>query len=113
MSRSGFTSVARAVAWRNIHNFFTNPLFVIPGLMFPLFFFTAFAGGLSRVDSVPGFDYGASRADWRYDGDDYHSAVAAAPDSDLRLRITSEQGRVSPADLDRAADLKARATSAR
>ena len=66
MSRSGFTSVARAVAWRNIHNFFTNPLFVIPGLMFPLFFFTAFAGGLSRVDSVPGFDYGAGYTTFVY-----------------------------------------------
>jgi ABC-2 type transport system permease protein len=30
----------------------------VPSLLFPLFFFTAFAGGLSRVDSVPGFDYG-------------------------------------------------------
>jgi ABC-2 type transport system permease protein len=54
---SGFWSVARAVAWRNIHNFFTNPAMAIPALMFPLFFFTAFAGGLSRVDQVPGFDY--------------------------------------------------------
>jgi ABC-2 type transport system permease protein len=25
--------------------------------MFPLFFFTAFAGGLSRLDNLPGFDY--------------------------------------------------------
>jgi ABC-2 type transport system permease protein len=53
----GFWSVARAVARRNIHNFFTNPAMAIPALMFPLFFFTAFAGGLSRVDQVPGFDY--------------------------------------------------------
>jgi ABC-type multidrug transport system permease subunit len=29
----------------------------VPGLLFPLFFFTAFAGGLSRVGSVPGFEY--------------------------------------------------------
>jgi ABC-type transport system involved in multi-copper enzyme maturation permease subunit len=57
MSRGSLTSVARAVAWRNIHNFFKNPAFFLPGLLFPLFFFTAFAGGLSRVDSVPGFDY--------------------------------------------------------
>ncbi len=54
---SGFWSVARAVAWRNIHNFFTNRAIVIPSLLFPLFFFTAFAGGLSRIDQVPGFDY--------------------------------------------------------
>jgi ABC-2 type transport system permease protein len=57
MSRGGFWSVARAVAWRSAHNFFTNPVMIIPALLFPMFFFTAFAGGLSRVDSVPGFDY--------------------------------------------------------
>jgi ABC-2 type transport system permease protein len=45
------------VAWRNIHNFFTNPAIIIPSLLFPMFFFTAFAGGLSRVDQIPGFDY--------------------------------------------------------
>jgi ABC-2 type transport system permease protein len=54
---AGFWSVARAVAWRNIHNFFTNPAIAVPALLFPMFFFTAFAGGLSRVDQVPGFDY--------------------------------------------------------
>jgi ABC-2 type transport system permease protein len=59
MSRGAFTSVALAVGWRNVHNYFTNPAMIVPGLMFPLFFFTAFAGGLSRVDSIPGFDYGA------------------------------------------------------
>jgi ABC-2 type transport system permease protein len=57
MSRGGFWAVARAVAWRSAHNFFTNPVMVIPALLFPMFFFTAFAGGLSRVDSVPGFEY--------------------------------------------------------
>ena len=57
MSRGSFWSVARAVAWRSAHNFFTNPALIIPSAMFPLFFFTAFAGGLSRVSSVPGFDY--------------------------------------------------------
>lgn len=55
----GFRSVALAVGWRSVHNYFTNPAMVIPGLLFPLFFFTAFAGGLSRVDQVPGFDYGS------------------------------------------------------
>jgi ABC-2 type transport system permease protein len=50
-------SVALAVAWRNLHNFFTNPALLLPGLLFPLFFFTAFAGGLSRVTQVPGFDF--------------------------------------------------------
>ena len=54
-----FVSVARAVAWRGIHNAFTNPSILVPSLLFPLFFFTAFAGGLSRVSDVPGFDYPA------------------------------------------------------
>jgi ABC-2 type transport system permease protein len=57
VSRGGFWAVARAVAWRSAHNFFTNPVMIIPALLFPMFFFTAFAGGLSRVDSVPGFEY--------------------------------------------------------
>ena len=52
-----FRGVALAVAWRSIHNFVTNPALLLPALMFPLFFFGAFAGGLSRVDQSPGFDY--------------------------------------------------------
>jgi len=50
-------AVARAVAWRTLHNVFTNPSLFIPSIVFPLFFFTAFAGGLSRVQDVPGFNY--------------------------------------------------------
>ena len=49
--------VARGVAWRTLHNVLTNPSLLIPSLVFPLFFFTAFAGGLSRIAQVPGFDY--------------------------------------------------------
>ncbi len=52
-----FTSVARAVAWRQIHNFTHNPAFLLPSIIFPLFFFTAFAGGLSNVSNAPGFDF--------------------------------------------------------
>jgi ABC-2 type transport system permease protein len=50
-------AVARGVAWRTLHNIFTNPSLFVPSLVFPLFFFTAFAGGLSRVRDVPGFNY--------------------------------------------------------
>jgi ABC-2 type transport system permease protein len=50
-------SVALAVGWRMLHKNFTTPSLLIPGLAFPLFFFTAFAGGLSRVNDVPGFDF--------------------------------------------------------
>jgi ABC-type multidrug transport system permease subunit len=50
-------NVARGVAWRQLHTFFTNPSFLFPSLLFPLFFFTAFVGGLSRIREVPGFDF--------------------------------------------------------
>jgi ABC-2 type transport system permease protein len=50
-------AVAHGVAWRMLHNLFTNPSLLIPSLVFPLFFFTAFAGGLSRVGNAPGFDF--------------------------------------------------------
>jgi ABC-2 type transport system permease protein len=49
--------IAFAVAWRSIHNFLTNPAFLVPAIAFPLFFFIAFAGGLSAVGNVPGFDF--------------------------------------------------------
>ena len=54
-----FFDVTHAVAWRTIHNFVTNPAYFFPSVIFPLFFFTAFAGGLSSVGNVPGFDFPA------------------------------------------------------
>ncbi len=50
-------SVAHGVAWRTLHNVFTNPSLFVPSLLFPLLFFTAFAGGLSRISHAPGFDF--------------------------------------------------------
>jgi ABC-2 type transport system permease protein len=52
-----FVDVTSAVAWRSIHRFVTKPQFLLPSLIFPLFFFVAFAGGLSNVSNVPGFDF--------------------------------------------------------
>jgi ABC-2 type transport system permease protein len=49
--------VARAVSWRVLHKFFTDPTFLLPSVLFPLFFFTAFVGALSRIRDVPGFDF--------------------------------------------------------
>jgi ABC-2 type transporter len=49
--------VARGVAWRTMHSFLTTPSLLLPSLAFPLFFFVAFAGGLARVQDVPGFHY--------------------------------------------------------
>jgi ABC-2 type transport system permease protein len=63
---SGFRSTTYAVWWRNAHNFFTNPAFIVPGLLFPMFFFTAFAGGLSRIGSAPGFHFPPGYTAWVY-----------------------------------------------
>ena len=51
------TAVALAVAGRTLRKAFTQPAFLLPSLLFPLIFFVGFAGGLSRVDQVPGFEY--------------------------------------------------------
>lgn len=59
MTAARYRSVALGVAWRNLHNFLTMPQIALPALLFPLFFFTAFAGGLSRISDAPGFDYPA------------------------------------------------------
>jgi ABC-2 type transport system permease protein len=61
----GFFSVAAAVAGRQIYKYFANPAFMAPAL-FPLFFFVAFAGGLTRVGDVPGFDYPAGYIAFQY-----------------------------------------------
>jgi ABC transporter DrrB family efflux protein len=58
--------VASAVAWRTLKNVFTNPSLFFPSLIFPLFFFTAFAGGLSQVADVPGFDYPAGYTGFQF-----------------------------------------------
>jgi ABC-2 type transport system permease protein len=50
-------SATLGIAWRNLHNYFTNPAFLVPSILFPLFFFTAFAGGLSTLGKAPGFHY--------------------------------------------------------
>jgi ABC-2 type transport system permease protein len=63
---SRFRDVALAVWWRNFHNFATNPAFLLPSIIFPLFFFTAFAGGLSSVGDVPGFDFPAGYTAFQY-----------------------------------------------
>jgi ABC-2 type transport system permease protein len=56
-SRGSFRSVSLAVAWRTIHNFLTNPALLVPSIIFPLFFFSAFAGGLSAVSRLPNFNF--------------------------------------------------------
>jgi len=56
-ARGQIRDVALAVAWRSIHNYLTNPALLVPSLLFPLFFFSAFAGGLSTIGKVPSFNF--------------------------------------------------------
>jgi ABC-2 type transport system permease protein len=50
-------NVIAGVAWRTLKNALTNPQIFLPTMLFPLFFFTAFAGGLSQLNRIPGFDF--------------------------------------------------------
>jgi ABC-2 type transport system permease protein len=49
--------VVRTVAWRNLRAVVRTPALLLPPLAFPLFFYMAFAGGLSTVGDLPGFGY--------------------------------------------------------
>jgi ABC-type multidrug transport system permease subunit len=60
--RSRYLAVTRTVAWRNLHSVIRSPALLLPPLAFPLFFYMAFAGGLSAVGDLPGsgyYDYNA------------------------------------------------------
>ncbi len=61
-----FRAAALAVGWRTIHNVLHNPSLLFPGLAFPLINFAAFAGGLSRLRHVPGFDYAPGYAGFQF-----------------------------------------------
>jgi ABC-2 type transport system permease protein len=49
--------VAFALAYRQTTVLFKNPSLFLPPMLFPLMNFMAFAGGLSRLRHVPGFDF--------------------------------------------------------
>lgn len=49
--------VALALAYRQTTVLFKNPSLFLPPMLFPLMNFVAFAGGLSRLRQVPGFDF--------------------------------------------------------
>jgi ABC-2 type transport system permease protein len=57
VSESRIWPVAQGVAWRTVKNVVTTPSILLPSLLFPLFMFTAFAGGLSQVENLPGFGF--------------------------------------------------------
>jgi ABC-2 type transport system permease protein len=51
------TSVALGLANRQVSTLLKNPSLFVPPMLFPLMNFLAFAGGLSRIRHVPGFNY--------------------------------------------------------
>jgi ABC-2 type transport system permease protein len=61
-----FGSVALAVAWRSFHNFLSSRALLLPGIFFPLIFFASFAGGISAITEVPGFDYPGGYTSFQY-----------------------------------------------
>jgi ABC-2 type transport system permease protein len=50
-------NVATAIAYRQMTILLKNPSLFLPPMLFPLMNFAAFAGGLSRLRHVPGFDF--------------------------------------------------------
>lgn len=57
-------SAARAIAWRHLYKWISVPANFMPTFIFPLIFFTGFAGALGRIGEVPGFDYPANYTSW-------------------------------------------------
>jgi len=54
-----YLSVAGGISGRLLHKLVNNPALFLPPMLMPIFFFVAFAGGLSAIDQAPGFDYPA------------------------------------------------------
>jgi len=57
MKLKGILDVAFALAYRQMTVLLKNPSLFMPPMLFPLMNFMAFAGGLSRLRHVPGFDF--------------------------------------------------------
>lgn len=92
MTGSGVLPVARGVAWRGIHSAFTNPSIMLPSLLFPMIFFIGFAGGLSRVREVPGFDYPPGYTAFQFGFVLLQSAAMAGVFSGFGIARDFEQG---------------------
>ena len=56
-SATRFVRASTSIAWRSLRVMIAKPSLFLPSLIFPLFFFAAFAGGLSAVDQAPNFNY--------------------------------------------------------
>lgn len=59
-------SVAFGIARRSVRILLTNPSVFLPSMIFPLFFLATFAGGLSRIGTIPGFSFSAGYTAFEY-----------------------------------------------
>jgi ABC-2 type transport system permease protein len=66
MSGSSAYSVAYALAYRSIRTHISNPILFLPPMLFPLMSLMAFAGGLSNLRHVPGFEYPSGYTAFQY-----------------------------------------------
>lgn len=64
--RTRLFAVAAAVAWRASRNYLRDPKLLLPSIVFPLFFFAAFAGGLATIGNAPGFDFPAGYTTFQF-----------------------------------------------
>jgi ABC-2 type transport system permease protein len=58
MSAVGYLRAVWGITQRNLARLLKSPALFLPSLLMPVIFFIAFAGGLSAVADVPGFEYG-------------------------------------------------------
>jgi ABC-2 type transport system permease protein len=66
VSRGTRFTVAAALAYRQIRMHLSNPTLFIPPMLFPLMSFMAFAGGLSQLRNISGFEYPAGYTSFQY-----------------------------------------------
>jgi ABC-2 type transport system permease protein len=66
VSRGGHLSVASALAYRQVRMHISNPMLFVPPMLFPLMSFAAFAGGLSQLSNIRGFDYPGGYTSFQY-----------------------------------------------
>jgi ABC-2 type transport system permease protein len=66
MSHGTRHSVALALAYRQARMHISNPMLFVPPMLFPLMSFMAFAGGLSQLRNVHGFDYPAGYTSFQF-----------------------------------------------
>ena len=61
-----WATAVSGITVRQTVSLFKNPSLLFPSLLFPMLFFAAFAGGLSDMSRIPGFDYAPGYTSFQY-----------------------------------------------